>query len=121
VSNPRVVKAHRVAARGVFDKLAPGLGPRMPDSLIEALCEAVITARDHDGTVWCAATRTPAGNTFIFGPYTTADAATNAINTGQLAHTEGTTGGVFPLIPAPRGTKRTTTKSKTTKSKGVSE
>jgi hypothetical protein len=115
VSNPRVVKAHREATRGVFDALAPGLGPRMPDSLIESLCEAVLTARDHDGTVWCVATKTPAGDNFIFGPYASADSATAAIESGHLAHVEGTRAGVFPLTPAPRGGKRkTTTKSKPT-------
>lgn len=96
MTNPRVTAAMKKAAlQSIADSIANGTVD------VEALCLAVITADDHT-TRYCVGTRDPHGHTTIYGPYATAAAARKALESGACAHSEGTRGDIYPLVPSPK-------------------
>jgi hypothetical protein len=96
----RLTAGQRRAARDVLEQR--GSYPSM-EALADALALAVLTAEDDNNRrVVCVR---EAGAFYVFGPYATPGAAEKAIASG-LATREGARGGVFPLIPAPKATRK---------------
>jgi putative N-acetylmannosamine-6-phosphate epimerase len=97
-ASPRVTAAMRSNAKYVLSTLHTYTDM---DEFIHNLCLAVITA-DDPTTRYVVGTRDPHGNTIIYGPYATADAAHKALDSGACAHIAGTQGDVYPLVPSPK-------------------
>lgn len=96
MTNPRVTAAMKKAAlQSIADSIATGTIDA------EALCLVIITA-DDPTTRYVVGTRDPHGNTTIYGPYATADAAKKALDSGACAHIDGTRGDIYPLVPSPK-------------------
>ena len=112
VVGTRVLKAHTDAVKAALGPAAAAAGTDGLDGFARVMAEAVVTAEDHSKTRYCVAVRTPTNELVVFGPYATFTAAKAAIDTGSLGVAEGSRGGVFPLIPAPKN-PRPSTKRKT--------
>ncbi len=95
--NPRVTAPMRKAAQAVLASIGTYSSHA---AIVEALCEAVITAEDKS-TRYVIGARDQRGNTTIYGPYATAAAATKAATSG-IGYDPGMTGYVLPLCPAPK-------------------
>ena len=99
--NPRVTAPMRKAARStLLDQPVTTF-----DDLIERLCTAILTA-DDDKQRYAVATQDPHGNTLLYGPYATKDAAIKAVDSGNCAHTPNTKAMLMPLIPSPRSARK---------------
>lgn len=103
----RVLKAHREAAKSaLLDMGAINIDLEVAAAI---LAEAVLTAEDGDKTRYVVGERTPQGRAVVYGPYATFNAAQTAITTGAVGTSEGSTAGVWPLVPAPKKKKKGTT------------
>lgn len=101
MTSPRVTVAMRKAAREqILDTPITTF-----DDLVERVCSAVISADDVKAR-YAVATQDPHGNTLVYGPYATQEAAEKAIETGACAHIAGTRAMALPLIPSPRTPRR---------------
>lgn len=109
MSNPRVLKAHRDALRAALPGAQALLAAGDVDGFIDTLATAVVTARDHETTLYCIGVRTPTGEPFLFGPYLGRASAVAAAEGGACSVHPAQRTGVFPLIPSPRGVKRSKT------------
>jgi len=98
--NPRVTAPMRKAAAQVLASI--GTYSSHAD-IVEAICEAVITAEDST-TRYVIGARDQRGNTTVYGPYATANAAIKAAASG-IGYDPGMAGFVLPLCPAPKKTK----------------
>lgn len=97
--------------KAVMDVLSRAAEFTNPDAFAEELASAVLTAED-DKTRYCVITQNPLKEVYVFGPYASHDTAHKAISSGNLASMEKTTGGVYPLIVAPKKPTKTTTTTK---------
>ena len=98
MSGTRVLKAHVSAVTELLPTLTPA----------EAfeVAEAVLCAEDGRKTRYVVGMRAPSGGALIYGPYVTSAAAMRVIEIGTLGTGIESIVGVFPLIPAPKRTKR---------------
>lgn len=104
----RVTAAQKKAVLSTLSKASEFTDP---EAFVTELAASVLTAEDTK-TKWVVVTRDPANTVYVFGPYATAQTARKVIDGGYAASVPNTTGGIFPLIPAP---KKPTTTTKTTK------
>lgn len=89
--------------RAVLHMLSQAASFTSLEEFADELAVAVISAEDEKSRR-IVVTRTPAGSLYAFGPYATAATAMKVLDSGVLAHVEGTRGAVLPLSPAPKST-----------------
>lgn len=110
----RVLKAHKDAVLETMQDAAALITTGGMETFAEVMAGAVLSASDSK-VDWVVGVRVPGEGPMIFGPYASADAAQKAIDGGHIpAYVEGTQAWVFPMLPAPRATKKKAPAKKTT-------